>query len=63
MTGWRVGYLVTPPDIGPACARIHHTLVGPVNSAVQRAASVALAHGDEWHREMLERYRRRRDLV
>ena len=21
MTGWRVGYLVTPPDIGPACAR------------------------------------------
>ena len=63
MTGWRVGYLVTPPDIGPACARIQHTLVGPVNSAVQRAASVALAHGDEWHREMLERYRRRRDLV
>jgi aspartate aminotransferase len=63
MTGWRVGYLVAPPDVAPACAWIHRTLVGPVNSAVQRAASVALAHRDEWHREMLERYRRRRDLV
>jgi len=34
----------------------------PIRRALS-AASVALAHGDEWHREMLERYRRRRDLV
>jgi aspartate/methionine/tyrosine aminotransferase len=63
MTGWRVGYLVAPPDLAAACARIHRTLVGPVNSAVQRAAMVALAHGDEWHVDMLHEYRERRDLV
>jgi aspartate aminotransferase len=34
-----------------------------VNSAVQRAAAVALVHGDEWHQEMLAVYRDRRDLV
>src|SRR5581483_1193225 len=53
MTGWRIGYLVAPPEIAAGCARIHRTFVGPVNSAVQRAAIVALAHGDEWHLSML----------
>jgi aspartate aminotransferase len=63
MTGWRIGYLVAPPDLASACARIHRTFVGAVNSAVQRAAIVALAHGDEWHLSMLDEYRTRRDLV
>jgi aspartate aminotransferase len=63
MTGWRIGYLVAPPEIAAACGRIHRTFVGPVNSAVQRAAMVALAHGDEWHLSMLHDYRVRRDLV
>jgi aspartate/methionine/tyrosine aminotransferase len=63
MTGWRVGYLGVPQDLANACGRIHRTFVGPVNSAVQRAAMVALAHGDEWHLEMLQEYRERRDLV
>ncbi len=63
MTGWRIGYVAAPADLAPACSRIHRTLVGPVNSAVQRAAAVALEHGDEWHAEMLAQYRDRRDLV
>jgi aspartate aminotransferase len=63
MTGWRLGYLLTPPDLQAVCGRIHRTLVGPINSAVQRAALEALAHGDEWHAAMLREYRERRDMV
>jgi aspartate aminotransferase len=63
MTGWRIGYVAAPSDLAAACGRIHRTLVGPVNSAVQRAAAVALQHGDEWHQQMLADYRERRDLV
>lgn len=63
MTGWRVGYLMASPDLTALCGRLHRTFVGPLNSAVQRAALVALAHGDEWHLDMLRGYRQRRDLV
>ena len=62
MTGWRIGWLVVPPDLAPAIGRIHFSLHGPLNSAVQRAALAALGSTDDVDR-MVREYARRRDLV
>src|SRR5690606_967204 len=42
MTGWRLGYLVAPAAITAAAARIHRTLNGSMNAAIQRAGLAAV---------------------
>jgi aspartate/methionine/tyrosine aminotransferase len=63
MTGWRLGYLAAPASLAQACARIHRTFNGPVNSAVQSAGLAALSIGPEWQDKMLEEYTQRRTIV
>jgi aspartate aminotransferase len=63
MTGWRLGYLAAPARLAAACARVHRTLNGPVNSAVQAAALAALSLDGAWSRRMLAEYAERRALV
>lgn len=64
MTGWRIGYLVARNDLAQACARVHRTLNGPVNLAIQQAALAArTATPDEWRRRVTHEYERRRTLV
>jgi aspartate aminotransferase len=63
MTGWRIGYVAADRDLAAAFTRIHRTLNGPVNSAVQRAALAALNLDGTWTTKMLGAYARRRDLV
>lgn len=63
MTGWRVGYLVAPPEIVSAAAVVHRSLAGPLNTAVQRAALAAVTGDQAPVERMLEEYRRRRGIV
>jgi aspartate aminotransferase len=63
MTGWRVGYVVAPRALAAAIGRVHFTLHGPPNTAVQRAALAAVRGGDECVAPMLREYARRRDMV
>ncbi len=63
MTGWRVGYLIAPPQVTAAASRIHRTLVGPMNSAVQRAALAAVTTESDWPERMRVEYEARRELV
>ncbi len=63
MTGWRVGYLIAPLAITSAASRIHRTLVGPMNSAVQRAALAAITTESDWPERMRAEYEERRGLV
>jgi aspartate aminotransferase len=63
MTGWRVGYLIAPAAVTAAAARIHRTLVGPMNSAVQRAALAAVTTESDWPERMRAEYEARRELV
>jgi aspartate/methionine/tyrosine aminotransferase len=63
MTGWRLGYLAAPAWLATACARVHRTLNGPVNSAVQAAALAALSLDGAWSRKMLAEYAERRGLM
>jgi aspartate/methionine/tyrosine aminotransferase len=63
MTGWRIGYLAGPAEVIAAASRIHNTVNGVLNSAVQRAALTAARDGDKDVRAMAEDYGRRRDLM
>jgi aspartate aminotransferase len=63
MTGWRVGYLIAPRDIAAAAARMHRTINGPMNTAVQRAALVAMTTETDWPERMRQEYQARRELV
>lgn len=63
MTGWRVGYLAGPAEMIAAAARVHNTVNGSVNSAVQRAALVALTECRDDVKRMYDVYRERRVLM
>ncbi|MFE7434710.1 pyridoxal phosphate-dependent aminotransferase [Streptomyces tendae] len=63
MTGWRVGYLTGPREVVDAAAQVHRTWNGSVNTAAQHAALAALALPDTVVDAMVDRYRRRRELV
>ncbi|NMP28139.1 aminotransferase class I/II-fold pyridoxal phosphate-dependent enzyme [Rahnella sp. SAP-1] len=63
MTGWRVGYLAGPAEMIAAAARVHNTVNGSVNTAVQRAAVVALKECHDDVKRMYDVYRERRVLM
>ena len=63
MTGWRLGWLVLPPELTADLAKLieYNTSCAPV--FVQRAATAALGDGEGFVRTSLERYRRARDYL
>lgn len=63
MTGWRLGYVATSSGMSRAVAQMHRTVNGAVNTAVQRAAIVAIQEGGEWADARRAVYQRRRDLL
>jgi aspartate aminotransferase len=62
MTGWRVGWLVAPADLGPLLARTNEFFVSHAATFAQVAAVTALAEGEEELRRMLAGYRDNRDF-
>ena len=63
MTGWRIGWVAGPREVIGAIGAVHRTINGPVNSAVQRAALVAVTEPSDWPERMRREYQARRDIV
>ena len=63
MTGWRIGYVIAPPELAQDVRLIHRTMNSSLNAAVQRAAIAALTAGEQIAQPMLAEYRNRRDFV
>lgn len=63
MTGWRIGYLAGPREVVDASTRIHRTFNGPLNTAIQRAALVAVTEPTDWPERMRREYQARRSIV
>jgi aspartate aminotransferase len=61
MTGWRVGYLVAPPDMAKLLTGMQEPIISCVNTPAQMAALAALTGPQDVVREMREAYRSRRD--
>ena len=60
MTGWRLGWLIAPPDAAKAAANLQSHLTSNVSNISQRAAIEAISGDQEPVRQMLEAFDRRR---
>lgn len=63
MTGWRIGYTVSTPEIAVSLRRIHEYGSSSTNVALQYGAVEALRHGAGDVAAMRQEYQRRRDLM
>lgn len=63
MTGWRLGWITAPASILSALAKLTEYNIAAPTTFVQHAGVAALRDGDDYVDGMVERLRRRRDLV
>ncbi len=63
MTGWRVGYALTHPDLVKAQSKIQGQSTSNICSIAQKAAVAALTGGFEQVEVMRQAFERRRDLA
>jgi len=63
MTGWRVGYMVSPPGVTEVLTKLQEALISCVGGVNQKAAEAALCGPQDCVAAMCATYRRRRDLL
>jgi aspartate aminotransferase len=63
MTGWRVGWMISPPDVTTAAGNLQSHLTGNVSNVAQHAALAALTGGLEAVADMRQVFDRRRQLI
>ena len=62
ITGWRLGYVVAPPQIIDHVRKVHDFLTVGAAAPLQAAAICALQFPDAYYRELQAAYTRKRDL-
>lgn len=63
MTGWRLGWIVAPPELLEDLAKLTEYNVSCATTFVQHAGIVAVRDGEPFVRESVQRYAQARDLV
>jgi aspartate aminotransferase len=63
MTGWRIGYLVTPPGLGEDMTKLQEPIISCATAVAQKAAEAALGESQQCVADMVAAYRARRDRV
>ncbi|MCA9876641.1 MAG: aminotransferase class I/II-fold pyridoxal phosphate-dependent enzyme, partial [Thermomicrobiales bacterium] len=63
MTGWRIGWAITNPELVALCGKIQEALVSCPSAVSQAAAEAAVRGPQDAVEEMRQAYQRRRDLV
>jgi aspartate aminotransferase len=63
MTGWRLGWLVSRPDLAQKATQLNEFIVSHAPSMAQKAAEAALKEGEDELRAMVGRLQENRDFV
>jgi N-succinyldiaminopimelate aminotransferase len=63
MTGWKVGYVIAPPELSRAVRMSHQFITFCGQSALQRAMAFALDLPDKYYDNLLIDYARRREWL
>jgi aspartate/methionine/tyrosine aminotransferase len=63
VTGWRVGWTISPPSLTGAIRKVHDFLTVGAAAPLQEAGAVALALPDDYYAKLAENYRQRRDVL
>jgi aspartate/methionine/tyrosine aminotransferase len=61
VTGWRVGWVLAPPDLTESIRKVHDFLTVGAAAPLQQAGAMALAMPDSYYTHLSEEYSRRRD--
>ena len=62
VTGWRLGYIIAPPHIIDVAKKVHDFLTVGAAAPLQEAAVTGLRFGDDYYRQLAEKYTEKRDL-
>ena len=63
VTGWRVGWTISPPSLTGAIRKVHDFLTVGAAAPLQEAGVVALGLADQYYRDLAAQYCRRRDML
>ena len=63
VTGWRVGWTISPPSLTGAIRKVHDFLTVGAAAPLQEAGAVALGLPDQYYRDLAARYSRQRDVL
>jgi aminotransferase len=63
VTGWRVGWAISPPALTGAIRKVHDFLTVGAAAPLQEAGIAALGMPDSYYAQLAERYRLRRDQL
>jgi len=63
LTGWKVGWMVAPPELAAIVARAHQFLTFSTAPNLQSAVAFGLDEGDSWLDPMRHRFARARDRM
>lgn len=63
VTGWRVGYVIAPPDITNAVRKIHDFLTVGAANPLQHAGAFALGLPNSYYKELQKEYQQKRDFI
>jgi N-succinyldiaminopimelate aminotransferase len=63
LTGWKVGWLIAPPELAGIVARAHQFLTFSTAPNLQSAVAYGLEEGDAWIEPMRKRFARARDRM
>jgi aspartate/methionine/tyrosine aminotransferase len=63
VTGWRVGWTISPPALTGAIRKVHDFLTVGAPAPLQEAGAAALALPDQYYVDLAERYRRLRNML
>jgi aminotransferase len=62
-TGWRIGWLLAPPEITSALRKVHDFLTVGAAAPLQAGAAAALGFPDEYYTDLARSYQQKRDLL
>jgi aspartate/methionine/tyrosine aminotransferase len=63
VTGWRVGWIVAPPELTSGIRKVHDFVTVGAPAPLQEAVAVGLGLGRAYYDTLSTEYRRRRDLL
>jgi aspartate/methionine/tyrosine aminotransferase len=63
VTGWRVGYVIAPPDITNAIRKIHDFLTVGAANPLQHAGAFALSLPKSYYTNLQKEYQQKRDFI
>jgi aspartate/methionine/tyrosine aminotransferase len=63
VTGWRVGWVLAPPDLTDSIRKVHDFLTVGAAAPLQQAGVTALGWGDEYYSSLAGHYVSRRDHI